>query len=115
MASDLAKAMMSAWERSGWTEKVVYRPSKPGLQVREILAVVDRQGPDAVMNEKAFKCHVTTLNDDRLGVPSDPRLSDAKKDGLDVADRIGGPLVRRGIHQFVLSESNADFSVAEVY
>jgi hypothetical protein len=95
---------MASCVRRGWTERVIYRPGKPGLAPREIDALVERVGPEQVMSGQAMGIHVTALNDAVDGIPTDPSLSDVGTDALDVAERRGGPLVSRSIQRFLQAD-----------
>lgn len=112
MATDRGKKQMAIWERLGWTEKVLYRPAKSGLRAREITVLVERAGSETVMSGKAPAFRVTALNDELDGIPSNPAISDAGGDRIDVAERLGGPRVTRGLQRF--TDQDVDFVTVEV-
>jgi hypothetical protein len=112
MASNLAKLMLALWQRQGQTEQVTYRPAKTGQAAREITVLVERPGAEPVMNGRAPGFRVTALNDEQVGIPSAPSLSDVGRDTLDVAERLGGTAVARGVQRFV--EQDPDWVVVEI-
>jgi len=111
-ASDRAKRFMANWRRQGLTEQVTYRPSRDGLEPREITALIDRPGADGILSGAAPGFHVTALNDPDDGIPSDPALSDAGSDRIDLAERVGGTATPRALRRFAAQD--ADFVTVEV-
>ncbi len=105
--------MMASYTRLRQTEKVVYRPSRSGLRPRTIDALVERPGMDPIQHGQATAIRITALNDELVGIPSDPRLSDVGRDRLDVAERRNGPPVSRSIHRFA-GQDDPDFVTIEV-
>lgn len=106
MASDRAKRTLAAFKRQGQTETVTYRPGRAVLANRStrqatIDVLVDRLAPEIELQAGHPVFHVTALNDADCGIPSDPALSDRQSDKVDVAERIGGAPIPRGMPRFV--------------
>ncbi len=99
MASDAAKNRMTTLTRIGDTESVIYRPAAGGATT--ISAVVDRGPHEPVMNGIAPRLVVMVLNDADDGI--DAASLDVGADMCDVAERIGGSAVSRGI-QLIISQ-----------
>ena len=55
---------------------------------------------------------MTALNDPDDGIPSDPTLSDAGSDRIDLAERVGGTATSRAMRRFASQDS--DFVTVEV-
>jgi hypothetical protein len=113
MASEQAKRELATQARLGLTERVLYRPGRAGLLPREIDAQVNRLPSQEVGHSRTMVYTVTALNDEVLGIPSDPRLSDTGTDRIELADRIGGELAPKAVGRFT-SQDN-DWVTLEVH
>lgn len=112
MASERAKRILAAYTRQERTETAIYRPARAGLAARSIEVLVDRDPGEAVQQGRATGFRVTALNDELLGIPSNPMLSDFGADRIDLPERVGGTAASRGIHQ--LAEHDADWVTIDV-
>jgi hypothetical protein len=104
MAGERARRQLERYRQLGQTEQAVYRPARSGLAAREITVLVDREGAEPFMHAEAPGFRVTALNDERHGIPSDPRISDAGKDQIDLAERMGGTRTTRPLERFLAQD-----------
>ena len=93
--SDLAVRQMANYKRKGWTETVVYQPHK--AKAHPIDALIDRIPATERMNINTPEFHVNVMNDQIYGIA--PQFMDRGADGIEVAERHGGPLQLRQIQQ----------------
>ena len=101
--SDLAVRQMAQYKRKGWTETVVYHPH--GAKARPIDALVNRIAAMEIMNSTVPVFHINVMNDQIHGIA--PKLMDRGVDQIEVAERHGGPLQTRQIHQ--ISEQDEEW------
>ena len=101
--SDLAVRQMAQYKRKGWTETVIYHPNN--AKARPIDALVDRVAVTEVMNASVPEFHINVMNDQIYGIA--PQLMDRGADQIEVAERHGGPLQLRQIHQ--ISEQDEEW------
>ena len=101
--SALAVRQMAQYKRKGWTELVVYHPN--GAKARPIDALVNRIAATGVMNSTVPEFHINVMNDQVYGIA--PQFMDRGVDQIEVAERHGGPLRMRQIHQ--ISEQDEEW------
>jgi len=112
VASERARRALAAYVRQGQTEPAIYRPARDELPARTLDVLVDRNPGETIQQGRAVGFRVTALNDELLGIPSNPLLSDLGADRIDLAERIGGTAVSRSIQQ--LAEHDADWVTLDV-
>ncbi len=101
--SDLAVRQMAQYKRKRWTEIVVYHPKD--AKARPINALVNRVASTEVMNTAIPEFHINVMNDQVDGIA--PQFMDRGVDQIEVAERHGGPLQMRQIHQ--ISEQDEEW------
>ena len=93
--STLAVRQMAQFKRKGWTETVVYHPYE--AKAGPVDALVNRIPVTELSNITVPEFHVNIMNDQIYGIA--PKLMDRGADGIEVAERHGGPLQLRQIQQ----------------